>query len=126
MQARHGRDGTNPLDMGCRFPLVVMPMRARRPHTRTEILVRRMMWAGRTCIVLSALFLYLSGPISSARGNDSAVLWATYLMLARLFGICAFAIGGVAIFNNRWTEGVLLCLISVVLPLLSLYLHGTF
>ena len=94
-------------------------------QSKGKILVRRMIWCGWGCIVLSALFLYLSGPITSARGDASEVLWAIYLMAARLFGIGAFAIGGVAIFNHRWTEGILLCLIAMVLPFLSLYMHGT-
>jgi hypothetical protein len=101
-------------------------MTASSARAGTQALVRRLLWAGRVSIVLSAAFLYLSGPITAARGSDSEVMWATYLMLARLFGICAFAIGGVAIFNHRWTEGVLLCLIAVGLPFLSLYMHGTF
>jgi hypothetical protein len=81
--------------------------------------------AGRASIALSALFLYLSGPIALAKADGSEVMWAIYLMSARLFGICAFAIGGVAIFNHRWTEGILLCLLAVTLPFLSLYMHGT-
>lgn len=95
-------------------------------ESRAATLVRRLIWSGWACIALSALFLYMSGPIASARGNDAEVLWAVYLMLARLFGICAFAIGGVAIFNHRWTEGILLCLLAVALPFLSLHMHGTF
>ena len=90
---------------------------------RGKIFVRKLIWGGWACLALSALFLYLSGPISSAQGNE--VKWAVYLMLARLFGMFAFAIGGVAIFNHRWTEGILLCLIAVVLPFFSLHMHGT-
>ena len=96
---------------------------AGRHAGRGEILVRKLIWGGWACLGLSALFLYLSGPISSAQGGE--VMWVFYLMLARLFGMFAFATGGVAIFNHRWTEGILLCLIAVVLPFLSLYMHGT-
>lgn len=91
-------------------------------QTQVHLLVRRLIWGGRMSIVLSALFLYLSGPIT---GDGNEVMWAVYLMLARLFGIFAFAVGGVAIFNRRWTEGILLCLAAVALPFLSLYMHGT-
>lgn len=99
---------------------------AGRRSGRGRILVRRLVWAGWVCIALSALFLYLSGPISSPQGAGGEVLWAIWLMLARLFGIGAFAIGGIAIFNHRWTEGILLCLLAVSLPFVSLSMHGTF
>jgi hypothetical protein len=95
------------------------------PQRRAQALVRRLIWAGRVSIALSALCLYLSGPIAAPGDGHAGVMWAVYLMLARLFGIGAFAIGGVAIFNHRWTEGILLCLIAVSLPFLSLYMHGT-
>jgi hypothetical protein len=101
-------------------------MSTNEPKDRIEVLVRRLIWCGWGCAALSALFLWLSGPFSSAGDEGGVVVWAFYLMAARLAGIGAFAIGGVAIYNHRWTEGILLCLIAVLLPILSLYMHGTF
>ncbi len=92
---------------------------------RIARLVRRTLYAGWLCVALSALFLYVSGTVDVERGRSSDFLWATSLMLARLFGMGSFAIGGVAIYNHRWTEGVLIMLSSVVLPLIAFVLHGT-
>jgi len=93
---------------------------------RQQRLVRRLLWAGWGCLALSALFLYLSGPIAAPGQDGPGVMWAMYLMLARLCGIAAFSIGGVAIFNRRWFEGIALFLLSVVLPFIALQMHGTF
>lgn len=96
-----------------------MPGRGMHP------VVRRAIWGGWACVALSALFLYLSGPTASAPAEDYGVLWAMYLMLARLFGIGSFAIGTLAVFNQRWLVGITLLLLSVVLPVIAYRLHGT-
>ncbi len=100
--------------------------RAARVARRAHPLVARAIWCGWGCVALSALFLWLSGPMTGGpEAAGDGVLWAVYLMLARLFGIASFAIGGLAIFNHRWTVGVLLLLISVILPFVAYQLHGT-
>ena len=95
--------------------------RVRRAHP----LVNRAIWADWGCVVLSAIFLWLSGPMTQSSDSGHAVMWAVYLMLARFFGICSFAIGGLAIFNHRWWVGVTLFLLSVLLPFLAYTMHGT-
>jgi len=102
---------------------VETPPAAPRPHE--HLLVRRAIRAGWVCVALSALFLYLSGPTARAPAQDYGVLWATYLMLARLFGIGSFAIGTLAVFNQRWFVGISLLLLSVVLPVIAYRVHGT-
>ena len=94
------------------------------PSVDTERLVRRTVIAGRWCVVCSALFLYLSKAVDSetALGNS---MWAILLMAARMCGLGSFAIGGVAIYNGRWTEGVLLMLLSFILPVIAFVVHGT-
>lgn len=87
--------------------------------------VRTVLRSGWVCVGLSAVFLYLSHPIGSGGGQENLLLWATWLMFARLFGIASFAIGCVAIYNHRWTQGIALLLLSVVLPVVSFFLHGT-
>lgn len=89
-----------------------------------DLAVRRALLAGWACVALSAVFLWLSGPVTGSAGSDG-VLWAVYLMLARLFGIGSFAIGALAIFNHRWLTGILLLLLSVVLPVVAYTMHGT-
>ena len=92
---------------------------------RVEVLVRRTIRAGWVCVVLSALFLYLSKAVEPGQEGSSEVLWAVYLMMARMCGIASFAIGGIAIYNHRWTEGVMMLLLSVVLPVIAFFVHGT-
>ena len=96
------------------------------PVDREQRFVRRIIAAGWGCIAMSALFLFLSNPVPGTTEGGSDVLWALYLMLARFFGIASFAIGGVAIFKQRWTMGIVICLISVILPFLAYGMHGTF
>lgn len=88
-------------------------------------LIRKALRAGWASVFLSAVFLYLSHPIGSGGSQENLLLWATWLMCARLFGIVSFAIGCVAIYNQRWTQGIALLLLSVVLPVVSILLHGT-
>ena len=88
-------------------------------------LIRKVLRAGWGCVALSVVFLYLSHPIGSGGGQENLLLWATWLMFARLFGIASFAIGCVAIYNQRWTQGIAMLLLSVVLPVISFLLHGT-
>jgi hypothetical protein len=95
------------------------------PSVEQGTLIRRALRAGWASVALSAVFLYLSHPIGSGGSQENLLLWATWLMLARLFGIASFAIGCVAIYNQRWTQGIALLLLSVVLPVLSILLHGT-
>ena len=87
-------------------------------------LIPRIIAAGWLCVGLSAGFLWLSSVF--ADDPAKATLWALFLMLARLFGIASFAIGGLAIFNHRWAVGIALFLISVALPFLAYSLFGTF
>lgn len=87
--------------------------------------VDRVIRAGWVCVALSAIFLWLSGPMTRSTDGTDAVLWALYLMAARMFGICSFAIGGVAIYNQRWGMGIALFLVSVLLPFLAYTMHGT-
>lgn len=95
------------------------------PTGGQEVLMRRALRAGWASVGLSVVFLYLSHPIGSGGSQENLLLWATWLMCARLFGIASFAIGCVAIYNQRWTQGIALLLLSVVLPVVSILLHGT-
>jgi cation transport regulator ChaC len=88
-------------------------------------LLRKVFAAGWGCVALSAVFLYLSHPIGAGGSQENLLLWATWLMFARLFGIGSFAVGCVAIYNQRWNQGIALLLLSVVLPVISFLLHGT-
>ena len=94
-------------------------------EARVERLVRRVILAGWACVLLSAVFLYLSKSVGPGEARDSPILFAIYLMLARLFGIASFAIGGVSIYNHHWTAGVMMMLSSVVLPIFAFLVHGT-
>lgn len=91
----------------------------------SQVLVRRIILVGRACVFLSALFLYLSHVVDSDVGGWQYHLWAIFLMIARMCGLASFAIGGVAIYNRRWTEGVLLMLLSVTLPVIAFLMYGT-
>lgn len=93
--------------------------------SRAQVLVKRTILVGWVCVVLSALFLYLSKVVDSDAGGFGNVMWSMFLMAARTCGISSFAIGGVALYNNRWTEGVLMLLLSVVLPVIAFVVHGT-
>ena len=91
--------------------------------TRSQVLVKRMIFLGWSCLFLSAVFLYLSKQVGVE--EDSAnIPWALLLMSARLCGLTSFAIGGLAIYNGKWTTGVLMLLFSVVLPVVAFVVHG--
>ncbi len=92
---------------------------------RAQVLVRRILRIGWVCVALAALFLYLSQAIDHTAGGSAHLAWASTLMFARLCGLISFAIGGIALYNHRWTEGVLLQLLSIVLPVVSFLVHGT-
>ena len=91
-------------------------------QARHDRVVRRTLNGAWVCVALSAIFLWLS-KVGEAGGGD--VLWAMSLMLARLFGMTSFALGGVALYNHKWNEGIALLLISVVLPVIAFVVHGT-
>lgn len=94
-------------------------------RSRGRIFARRVIWAGWVCVVLAAVFLYISKVVEPEQGESGYALWATYLMLARLCGLSSFAIGGIAIFNHRWVEGIAMLLLSFGLPVIAFVLHGT-
>ncbi len=79
---------------------------------------------GWVCALLSTFFLFLS--IRFFAGAESSNWWAIAMMTARLFGVVSFFIGAVAIFNKRWTSGVLLFLLSIGLPIVAFHFHGSF
>lgn len=79
---------------------------------------------GWVCALLSTFFLFLS--IESFTGAESSNWSAIALMTARLFGIVSFFVGAFAVFNKRWTSGVLLFLLSIGLPLVAFHFHGSF
>ena len=107
--------------------MILEPSQESQPAelSRAQILVRRTIRAGWGCVLLSAMFLYLSKAVESGQGGLGDALWATFLMAARMCGISSFAIGGVAIYNERWTQGVLMMLLSVLLPVIAFVVHGT-
>ena len=88
-------------------------------------LVDRIIWIGWGCVLLSAIFLYLSGAFPKEADEAKMMRWAMLLMVARMFGIASFTIGGVAIYNRRFGTGIALFGISVALPVLSFLVHGT-
>ena len=82
--------------------------------------------AGWCCLLGSSVLLFLStrelfDPSAGGTSNLSIIL----LTAARLCGIGGFVAGLYAIFNQRWTAGVLLLLCSIALPFVSLFAHGT-
>jgi len=93
---------------------------------RIATLIHRVIAAGWVCAGLSAVFLYLSRPSPAGEPPRDVLWWAVTLMAARICGIGAFATGCVAIYNERWTHGILLLLLAVVLPAIALHVHGTF
>ncbi len=92
----------------------------------TEKFVKKIILIGWIAIALSSLFLFISGYSIGGVPAGSKTLRALLLMLARTAGMAAFGIGAFAIVNHRWTVGVLLIILSTGLPIVSLYLHGTF
>ena len=93
---------------------------------RIATLIHRLIAAGWASAGLSAVFLYLSRPSPVGEPARDVLWWAVTLMAARLCGIGAFAVGCVAIYNKRWAHGIILLLLSVVLPAIALHVHGTF
>lgn len=77
---------------------------------------------GWVCLAMSSLCFYIS---TRNLDTSSEVSYALWLFTARLFGITAFGVGGFSLFNKRWTNGTLLLFGSVVLPFVSLLIHGT-
>ncbi|MCB0345207.1 MAG: hypothetical protein KDD66_08810 [Bdellovibrionales bacterium] len=86
--------------------------------------VRKLIYLGWVCLACSSFSLYQSVDLVISEEAGSEVGIVLWMMLARLSGICGFAIGAVAIFNDRWTPGVLLIVGSVSLPFASLCYHG--
>ncbi|MGE3164609.1 MAG: hypothetical protein AB7O52_06875 [Planctomycetota bacterium] len=91
---------------------------------RHQTLVRRIVVTGWACVLLSAVFLYLSKAVDS-NTHSGDLLWSIFMMAARMCGIASFAIGGVAIYNDRWIDGVSMMLFSVVLPVIAFVVYGT-
>lgn len=87
---------------------------------KTAASIKTILIGGWVCLALSSSFFYIS--TRGYGGTTSAMGW---LMVSRLAGIGAFLAGGIAIFNQRWTNGTLLFIGSIVLPFLSLFVHGT-
>lgn len=77
------------------------------------------------CLLLSSLTLYFSVRHFFSETTEVQNVSITYMLFARLCGITAFCIGVYCIFNQRWTAGALLLLGSIVLPFISLFVHGT-
>lgn len=100
------------------------PSSAEELRARWPVLLQRLLFVGWGCLALSALCLYLSEPPAPGSA-DGEWGWAVLMMTARLAGTVGFAVGGVAIFNRRWFEGISMCLIAVILPLVSFFTHGT-
>ena len=106
-------------------PLTQQPLDASEAG-RIAALVHRVIVAGWVSVGLSAVFLYLSRPSPAGEPPRDVLWWAVTLMAARLCGIGGFAVGCVAIYNKRWTHGIILLLLSVVLPAIAVHVHGTF
>lgn len=80
---------------------------------------------GWLCLLLSSTCFYISTRSIGLDEPGSELGYAMWLIIARLFGIGAFVVAGVCIFNQRWTQGTFLFVGSVILPFLSLFIHGT-
>lgn len=89
-------------------------------------LFERAIRIGWLCVAASAVFLYLSRPGEFADAHGQEIRRAIYLMAARLSGIGSFAIGSLAIYNRRWTTGLILLILSMALPFVAFHWHGTF
>lgn len=87
--------------------------------------INLIIYAGWACLLLSSTCFYISTRSIGIVEPGSEITYALWLIVARLFGIGAFIVAGVSIFNQRWTHGTLLFIGSVALPFLSLFMHGS-
>jgi len=92
---------------------------------RHAAIVRRVVIAGWLCLACSAVCLALVELADPGGRRGGMMLRAFLLMGARMFGLSSFAIGCIAIYNHRWTAGVFLLLLAVVLPVVAFLFHGT-
>ena len=92
---------------------------------RAETFVRRVVLAGWICLAISAACLALVGFTDPASRGSGMMVRVCLWMMARMFGLATFAIGCIAIYNHRWTTGVFLLLLAVILPVLAFLAHGT-
>ncbi len=87
--------------------------------------VRRILVIGWTSIFLSAVCLLAGDWVATTKPDTTPLVWGLLLMGARLFGLTSFTIGVVAVFNHRWTQGILLLLLAVGLPIAAFLTFGT-
>lgn len=87
--------------------------------------VRRILVIGWISIVLSAICLFAGDWVATTKPDTTPLAWGLLLMGARVFGLTSFTIGAVAVFNHRWTQGILLLLLAVGLPIAAFLMFGT-
>ena len=107
----------------CKEELKVYKMNDTTPPPST--LIKYLLIAGWICLVLSSFLLYQSIQLlhdSTGASDTSFILMMTF---ARLCGVSAFVIAIAAIFERQWTAGGSLLVASIVLPIISLFVHGT-
>ena len=81
--------------------------------------------AGWLCLLLSGILLAVSIYVSKFLEGDNITIYVLWLTFARIFGIGSFVIGVIGIAAGKWNQGTLLPAGSVVLPVVSLYIHQT-
>jgi hypothetical protein len=84
-------------------------------------LVAKLILLGWVCLFLSSVCLFLS---SKAWHSQSLLLSGCCMMVARVCGLIALGAGGLAIYNHRWLQGVLLLGGSVGMPMVSFLYYG--
>lgn len=75
-------------------------------------------------LALSALFLWLSGYAYQPNAESSPWGFAILMLVARTFGVLAFACGAALLALRAWTQGTLLIVGSVILPCIAFVYFG--
>ena len=85
----------------------------------------RLLAVGWAALFVSAADLAVSSRYVDSSTPRGQLLFALFLMAARIAGITGFAMGVVGLFHKRWTQGSLLLIFSLALPFLSILAYGT-
>ena len=79
---------------------------------------------GVLALLLSALFLWLSGYVYQPGVETSPWSFALLMLVARTFGVAAFGCGAALLAFRAWTPGTLLIIGSIVLPCIAFTYFG--
>ncbi|MCB0318781.1 MAG: hypothetical protein KDD56_08485 [Bdellovibrionales bacterium] len=90
--------------------------------SENNLTINKIIKLGWAALVVSASLLVISIYLVKFYHSD-IVTYSIWLTFARIFGIISFFIGVFSIAVGKWNQGTLLILGSVLLPILSLYIH---